>query len=62
MSGNSRGYTWDYKGGDWTIRFGVSLLLVAEGSGWSVSVGRKLFAELKTQGRPIKPTPRRLKS
>lgn len=36
-----------YRDGDWAIYAGVSKFLVAEGSGWSMPVGRRLYRELK---------------
>jgi hypothetical protein len=35
------------RGGGWTITAGVSKFLVAEGSGWSMAIGRDLYLRLK---------------
>lgn len=41
-------YKWQRtRGNGWRIGYGISGFLVAEGSGWSAAVGRKLYRDLE---------------
>lgn len=45
-------YNWSIKpGGGWRIGYGASSYLVAEGSGWSRPMGRKMLDDLNREYR-----------
>lgn len=44
-----RRYSWRNTDGGWAIYDGPSLFLIAEGSGYSFKIGRRLFKELTEQ-------------
>ena len=43
------GYRFVVQNGGWRIDCGISRFLVAEGSGWSMPVGRRLFRDLQSK-------------